>query len=337
MDAVIVLHPDGLKYNGQDSYEDVVKRVRAFVTDLARIVRPQNQISPFGKDSIRFSQGVFTVRVFNDKTLFDIASDEFKGAEADLFYSFFDEQSYTEEIPFDALQELAKYSKEEKICTAIAVLNSVPQSFSSEKERRAKENEKKRNYITFEKYEIVYDRRSWLFFRRQILGNHPGNEREFVSQCRCLFDRLQFSEECESSVSGYLDKIPRRLVYYLSCMNDSLKNLFCSEYAKTDGKMNLNTFLADFSGEYAFDESGSMEMDTPNKENYTFKFVDTSTANTYTNICCDAHMKIQHYDSNCTLQEAIRGEKCHGRIYFHFGDTGNATDRIKIGSIGKHI
>jgi len=337
MDALIVLHPDGLRYNGKDSYEDVVKKVRAFVTDLAKIIRPQNQALPFGNDSVRFSHGVFTVHVFEDKTLFDIASNAFIGEEADLFYSFFDEQGYTEELPFDALQDLSKYRKEEKICTAVAVLNSVPQTFSDEKERRAKENEKKRNYITFEKYEIVYDQRSWQFFRRQILGNHPGNAKEFVSQCRRLFDRLQFSEDCESSVSGYLDKIPRRLVYYLSCMNDSLKDHYCSEYTETNGRMNLNSFLANFSGEYAFDENGSMEMDTPNKEDYTFRFAASDRENTDARICCDAHMKIQHYDSNCTLQEAVRGEKCHGRIYFHFGDSGNASDRIKIGSMGKHI
>lgn len=337
MDAEIVLHPDGLRFNGQDSYEDVVKKIRAFVTDLARIVRPQNQVSSFVKDSVRFSEGVYTVQVFTDKTLFDIASKEFVGSEADLFYAFFDEQGYTEELPFDDLLELSKYREDEKICTSVAILNSVPQHFSDEKERRAKENEKKRKYITFEKYEIVYDWHSWVFFRRQILGNHPGNESEFVSQCRRLFDRLQFSEECELSVSGYLDKIPRRLVYYLSCMNDSLKDKYCSQYAETDGKINLNTFLANFSGEFDFDENGSMEMDTPNKDDYTFRFAASDSETEDKRICCDAHMKIQHFDSNCTLQEAIRGEKCHGRIYFHFGDSKDPSDRIKIGSMGKHV
>lgn len=337
MDAVIVLHPDGLRYNGQDSYADVVKKVRAFVFDLACIVRPHNQVNPLAKDSVRFSEGVYKVPVFNEKTLFDVASKEFVGAEADLFYSFFDEHSYAEEVAFDRLLELSKYRKDETICTAVAVLNSVPQSFSDEKERRAIENERKRNYITFEKYEIVYDWRSWLFFRRQILGNHPGDEREFVSQCERLFSRLQFSNECESSVSGFLDKIPRRLVYYLSCMNDCLKNQYCSEYIDSDGRINLNSFLAKFSGEYSFDESGSMEMDTPNKEDYTFKFASLDSDKTGTRICCDAHMKIQHFDCNCTLPEALRGEKCHGRIYFHLGDPRDASDRIKIGSMGKHV
>lgn len=336
-DAQIILHPGGLKYNGQDSYDEVVYKIKVFITDLARIVKPKDREGFLFKDEVLFSESVCTIPVYCNKTLFDIAQDEFKGEEASLFYSFFDEQCYIKEAPWEEVIKKTCPDPNEEKCTAVVVLNNRPQVFHDEKEKRAKENEKNLNYITFDKYEIVYDRCSWLFFRRQVLGNNPGTESEFVQQCRLLFDKLHFSDNCEYSVSGFLKKIPRKLVYYLSCMNDQLKDQYCCAIEKEQGKFNVNSFLSDFSGKYGFDESGSMERDTENKKDYTFVFSTSDESSLTQEICCDAHMKIQHFDSNCKLQEAVRGEKCHGRIYFNFGDPGDLTDRIKIGSIGIHV
>lgn len=336
MKAVIVLHPKGLEYNGQDSYEDVVKKLRSFVVDISQIVRPKGNATPFIKDEIHFSESIFSVPIYKKKTLFDIANEEFVGSEADLFYSFFDSESYFEEMPYEVLQEKTIFESDETDCTAIAVLNALPKVFHDESERRAWENEKNRNYISFDRYEVVYDRHSWLYFRRQILGNHPGSEEDFISQCILYFDSLIFSNDCVTSITGYLDKIPRRFVYYLSCINDNLKTEYCKVYRK-EGKININSFLEEFSGKYSFDKSGSMEMDTPNKENYTFAFSDGSQGDSVTKICCDAHVKIQYFDSNCQLPEAKRGEKCHGRIYLHLGDPNDLTDKVKVGSIGRHV
>lgn len=184
-------------------------------------------------------------------------------------------------------------------------------------------------YMTFDEYCIVYGKSSWVTLRRQILGNHPGKGDYFMKQCRQYFDNLTFSEVCEQRVEPYLNEIPRKIVYYLSCLNDCF-SAFRKQYPHPD---NMNEVLEGFSGKYLLDTAGSLQRTSVKKESYTFPFKSKSVAGVV-NVCCDPHLKIQHVDSN---KQSNNEGKVRYRIYFCVKDERVHPTNLLIGLIGPHV
>ena len=187
------------------------------------------------------------------------------------------------------------------------------------------------NYITFDKYQIVYGKESWHTMRRQIMGNHPGTPNEFINECRVHFPNIIFNDNCEVSVANYLNLVPRKIVYYLSCMNDRLQ-----AHMATSLTTDENVLLADFCGKYGFDEAGTRQSTPQKKKAYQFKFLKSGCEDkpcNYKTITCDPHMKIKFCDSNCkvVIKDFV------ARIYFHFGDDEIAKGKLLVGSIGPHV
>lgn len=305
------LHQNNLVYNGSDTETQVINKLNSFVDDLSFMKDPT-----FSKDDNRiiFTNSIFEVPVYKDENLISFSE---KHLERDKFSllmnlvcSFVSEESFE----VDDIKAKAVYCADEKdcVCTLI-VLNSED---SGEKKK-----------LQFDYYELVYNQGSWLTFRRQILGNHPGTPHEFLLSCNLFFDDLCFSDNCEDDLADVLALISRRLVFHLAYMNDYLFDFYRTYSSPND----MNSLLAEFAGKYGFDKDGSLSRTPKKKDNYTYKFPFQDKE-----ICCEPHFKIQHYDDGTNLNR--EGDKCRLRIYFDLNNRKyKGTDKhILIGSMGTH-
>lgn len=318
--ANIYIHADAIKYNGIDSKEEFLSKFSLLLNDLIEI---RNQ---FGKDNvIKVSPNLSMVKIYQDNSIYEVAS-SLEPEERNFIYFLLGNTSEETSVVLDDLLLLCRYDEKEEVCNSIVYLN-VP----SEKEQQVKNESAIIDYITFDKYEIIYGKDSWHTFRRQIIGNHPGNAHEFMLECSIHFSNIVFHPNCESSIVSYLDKIPRKIVYYLSCMNDKLL-----EQRSETGITDENALLADFCGKYRFDEAGTRQSTPGKKELYQFKFLKlgcNDVPENYKTITCDPHMKISSCDKNCKNPS----NDFVARIYFHFGDNEIAPGKLLVGSIGPHL
>ena len=129
----------------------------------------------------------------------------------------------------------------------------------------------------------------------------------------------------------YLETSPRKIIYYLSCLNDKFNEVYKRHLDKGS---DANTILKDFSGTYGLDETGSLQQRPEKKPLLTFCF--KSNDNSKCDVLCEPHLKISKEDSNCKVQP-IDYRNFHPRIYFSFSNPGVERGRILVGSIGRHI
>lgn len=313
----LYLHSDALKYNGTDSECDFKKKFTDLMSDLNTI---RNQ---YGKDNvIKISSTLYdgSIPLYCENNIYDIAA-SLDYEEKNLIFSIFGNDSEIFDLSLEKIEEMSVYQDGETECHTLVYLNKpIPP-----------ETTYPIIYMTFDKYEIIYGKESWTTVRRQVLGNHPGSAHDFVEECKKYFTNIIFHPNCETSIEGYLNLIPRKIVYYLSCMNDKLQ-----EYISKTGISDENELLAEFCGKYNFDDAGTRQATTKKKDLYQYKFLKCGcedVSSNYKTITCDPHMKISYCDSNC--KSPIK--KIRGRIYFHFGDDEIAKNKLLIGSIGPHV
>lgn len=316
MDVKLYLFPENFRYNGVDTETVFVKKFRNFIRDLSEIVSQDKK-----RVTILIPQDFYSIPVFLEKDIVAIAVEYLEPDEQSLLYATLYNTSMMEEgHDVEIIKKQTLYSKDEEFCVSTIVFNST------------EANRDNRKYIEFEQYKIVYTYNSWVYLKRQILGNHPDTSKAFMKECKTCFPDIKFSCNCEIVIGDYLKKIPRKIVYYLSCMNDKLIN-FYNNYPNPNA---MNDLLADFSGRYGMDKAGSLQMTANKKTNYTFDFVNTS--GDIKKKVCDPHFKIQHYDSNCSCVPNADSEKCYGRIYFCL-DKNEKDESLElfVGSIGPHV
>jgi hypothetical protein len=337
MIANLYLHPDTFVYNKKDSKEQVEAKVSALVDDMTRVVCEYGAENRF-----KVPMALSSTYIYNELTIIDIAeqclSHDCKG----VFYTMIaDTSDEYDDIPIDELREKCIYHEDEKEINTLLVFNVPTEDLTEEEKALSEEEAKKchqtiiRDYIKFDKYEVVYNKQTWQYLRRQILGNHPGNPSHFIEECRKYFPNLCFSNNCVSSLKdleyNYLETSPRKLVYYLSCLNDKFSDI--QNKHKLKGS-DANTILKDFSGLYGLDESGSLQQRPEKKALLTFKF--QRNDKTSCDVICEPHLKISKEDSNCKVKN-IDYSKFHPRIYFCFANSDIENGRIPVGSVGKHI
>ena len=310
MRANILLHPDSLKRNPNDSESEYMEKFSRFTNDVQDILI--NGLD----DHFIFSTSLYSAQLFEAKTIFEL-SEMLGREEKDIIYGILTNTAEIEDCSIGEYKNRCQYTKGEEVCSTMAILN--------EETTETNDNE----YIQFENYEIVYGYGSWQTFRRQILGNHPESASDFISCAKILFPSLFFHPNCENSVADYLNCIPRRIVYYLSCMNDNL-----IQYKNSCGTCQANDILEGFSVKYGLDKCGSIEMRPKHKPNFTYSFMDKN--GNCQRVCCEPHLKINKYDSNYSLSISDRLKSFNARIYFHFGSPDIQGGRILIGSIGPH-
>lgn len=325
MKAILYIHIDAVKYNGTNT-NGFVKNLKKFVRDLQEI-----DCWDAANNKIVVSEDIWIASVCNGMTFPNFINKYLERDEVNFMYQILANTSNKTNITYRELQENSIYKSDEKECISLIVLNELK---NESDEISSEENQVPQNpYMTFDNYQIVYGRDSWFCLRRQILANHPGDANSFMQDCRKYFPDLTFSKDCENRLeTKYLVGIPRKIVYYLSCINDCFSN-FRKNHANPNS---INLLLADFSGIYGMDEAASMQRTPEKKEQYSFEFYKYKSRTTK-KVCCDPHFKIRHYDENCLSAIKEDGEKCYGRIYFNLGDTDIHPTNILIGSIGPHV
>lgn len=337
MRANLFLHPDTFIYNKVDTFNQVSIKLVSLVYDMAKVITDYSIENQF-----KVPVALMSVPVYEGMTIIDLAESCLEKDGLGIFYSMLANTSEEyDNININDLRMMCYYYPEEKVVNSILVFN-VPEEDLSEEEKAKDEDDAKmkhqsiiHDYITFEKYEVVYSKQTWLHLRRQILGNHPENPASFVNDCREYFPNLCFHDNCVTSLTdseyNYLETSPRKLVYYLACLNDNFNALRESHIKKGN---DANTILADFSGKYGLDEPGSLQQNPAKKDLLTFCFMKNDK--TKCEVVCEPHLKISQEDKNYKAKK-IDYNKFHPRIYFYFGDPEIEKGRILIGSMGRHL
>ncbi|MBO2522596.1 MAG: hypothetical protein CW336_01885 [Bacteroidetes bacterium] len=314
--ANLYLHADALKYNGTDSDDEFLQKFSLLMCDLNDI---RNEHSD--ENRIKVSTALYegSCPLYKDQNIYEVTKSLGK-EEFGFICWLMGNTSDAVDLSLDELQPMTAYQKDESECNALVFLNKPVESKSSYPIK----------YMDFDQYEIVYGKASWITLRRQIMGNHPGSPKEFMKECELYFPNILFHSNCTSSITDYLSCVPRKIVYYLSCMNDKFL-----EHLKNSTTTDENVLLADFCGKYGFDDNGTRQSTPGKKSSYQFKFLKCGCADlpeNYKKITCDPHMKIKWCDDNKKTPNNFTA-----RIYFHYGDDEVAPEKILVGSIGPHI
>lgn len=345
MKAKFYLHPESIAFKDNVmSPEEYRQRWSTLICDIRMILRDKTEQNVLVSTEDFFNG----MPIFNGQPVYQyICGPSFTNDESTWLYEVLD-QTQTEEFSPQEIEKASFFNEQEekalKECKALIVINEVEQKETALAERN-------REYITFDKYAIVYDRRSWLYVRRQILGNHPESAESFFNRCKAYFPNITFSEHCLNSLSERCDGmgdeywrfIPHRVVYYLSCINDRFMDFMKAKYSnggnqadkEPDG--NLMNALEEFSGVYNFDRVASPQGNPKKKENYTFSFELPTIEGgkehmSVISINCGPHLKIEYIDSQYCSKGKMDTNNVHPRIYLtvHNG-------QIMVGHIGRHL
>lgn len=318
MIANLYIHKDAFQYNGTDSKEQVEQKMRALANDMRAVVYANSDENIF-----YVSDEALNCEVFSGVSLINAPSVFLDGDFSGIMYSMLANTAEEYEEPVEVLQTKTIYRPDEEEVNTLLYLN------------RSSTERDKAHYIQFDNYEIVYNQSSWIMLRRQILGNHPGTATEFIRDCRKYFCNLAIHDHCIDTLEDenyqYLNIVPRKIVYYLSCLNDG----FCAvKESHTTTATDANSILEDFSGQYGLEKPGSIGRDVSKKPLLTFPFSSTADPNVKIEMLCDPHLKISQPDFS---NQPVDYKSFNPRIYFHFGDTAVENGKILVGIIGKHV
>lgn len=318
MIANLYIHKDAFQYNGSDSEELVRNKLRALANDMRAVVYENLDENVF-----HVSADALNCDVFSGVSLIKAPSIYLDGDLGCIMYAMLANTSAEFTRTIDEIQSLSAYRPDEKEINTLLYLN------------RSLPNRDDTHYIQFENYEIVYNYFSWITLRRQILGNHPGTTTTFIHNCRKYFSNLVIHEHCIETLEDenyqYLSLVPRKIIYYLSCLNDC----FCRvKESHIRHSPDANSILEDFSGQFGLEEPGSIERDVRKKPLLTFSFTSSADASVSVNVLCEPHLKISQPDNS---NQSVDYKTFHPRIYFHFGDASVENGRILVGIIGKHV
>lgn len=308
MKAKFYLHPDCIKYDSIESEEAYVNKFSSLIKDLVEVIGDDS-----GETEYVFSDELYSAPIFEGKDIYAFAIEHLNRDSVTFLYQVLQQLGQPLSFTPEDIERISIYTRGAESCHALIVLNRPYTEASNDK------------YIQFERYELIYNKHSWLTVRRQILGNHPGTASEFMKCAKTYFPNIVFSPNCGNVIEPYLTIIPRKIIYYLSCINDRLIEF----WNKHSNKKSINDVYADFAGQYGMDRAGSQQSTPKKSEKYTFEF---TVDNASKKICCGPHFKITHVDDNCNDPTIQKNKKIHARIYFNIDKK-----KVYIGSIGPHI
>lgn len=330
MKANLYLHPEKFRYNGVDTWEEFSDKLNCLANDMCAVINDYS-----GDNQFKVYPSLFLTPVYEERTIYEVIPQCLEPDEMNIMYSMLSNTSEEEdEISIGDLKSKCFYTSEEKEVNSVVVLNN-PTHVVEDHQTVVDD------YITFDYYSVVYNKDTWYTLRRQILGNHPGTSREFVEGCRICFPDIVFHDNCIDTLKcpeyDFLIICPRRIVYYLSCLNDKFSE-FADKYIA--GKMDPNNLLENFSGTYAFDEAGSMQQNYTKKELLTFDFTVTDGVRREIplkdKVLCEPHFKIAKPDSN--YRGSSVKKDFHPRIYFNFERKKRIENgKYLVGQMGKHV
>lgn len=173
-------------------------------------------------------------------------------------------------------------------------------------------------------FQVIYNLKGWLDFRRYYLKIYPGNESFFIDECIKYFPNLYFHERNKASVGVILHNCSKKILYHLIALNDKFRE------NQQEG-LNRTQVLERFSINARLDETASLEGNPSRKLKLTFQF--TNSANVLEDICCEPHLKLC-YNDNYPGDNSYSTDR---RLYFHEGKVNIHEGKILIGHIGDHL
>lgn len=172
-------------------------------------------------------------------------------------------------------------------------------------------------------FQIVYNKRGWLEFRRHYLGIYPKNPDFYVEECKKYFPKIFFHERVKTEIGSILKDCPKKIIYHLAALNDKFRD------SQNQPNLNRSQVLEHFSTNANLDEKASLEGNAERKPDYTFLFLNTKSKEEE-KVCCEPHLKLCFSDTDTSYST-------ERRIYFHEGMSNIANGNILIGHIGKHL
>ena len=131
--------------------------------------------------------------------------------------------------------------------------------------------------------QIVYDKNSWLNFRRYHLGLFFGDAEYFIDECKKYYTELFLHENNYTSTGKILDGFSNKIIFHLSGLNDNLPNLLIKKNYN-----NHTELLSNFSTLASLDDQASLEG--ANKDRLKFSFTNKNAsffnAIIYIGLCC---------------------------------------------------
>lgn len=216
----------------------------------------------------------------------------------------------------DEIDKKSIYTPEESECHVLVVVNQSGSGSNSGLD-----------YMSFDKYTLVYDKDSWTVLRRQMLGNHPDSSSNFEAGCRDLFSNIDFGKESFADIEDCWSLMPRQIVNNLACLNDQ----FVAFYENYPGGKDFKSVVADFCCAFNFSKIASPQGSKTAKEEYTFA---DSTGQFRS---CGHHFKINKVDSNCRIDDGQHHQK-HCRIHFNYlASPAENQKKIFVGKILHHL
>ncbi len=237
MNANLYLHTNSIRWNGVDNEYELLSKLSKLTVDLISFKNNSKNTH----HNIKVSPQIYEVDICKSKKIIEII-EGLQREEKNYIYSILGNTSEECDLSYEELETKSMYDPGETECNAILFLNHNKTNISINP------------YMTFDRYQIIYNTQTLMVLYRQILGNHPGDAIHFMGECHICFPNIYFHVHCNDSIIDYLNRIPRKIVCHLACMNDCLLN-FIKE--KETGK-DANTVLEEFAGCYGL-ETGSLQ------------------------------------------------------------------------------
>ncbi|MDL2208905.1 hypothetical protein LJC54_02990 [Parabacteroides sp. OttesenSCG-928-J18] len=305
MIADLYLLTESIQHNGADSEDVILAKLNTFIEDLIHIdlYRDENKIF--------INPSIYSVNITETKNIFQIL-ESLERDKKNFLYGILYNGSNSTDLNVDEVRiKCTRHNRE--VCSGIIAFNAI----------RELDDE-----LT-----IIYNQKGWFDFRRFFLGIYPGDADFFIDECKKYFIKLFFHENNRTSIINYLHIFPKKIVKYLSDLNDLFPDFYENNYRNA---LNINDLLRQFSIMCEHDRHASLQGNPERRDSLTFDFFAyNEDADMYyvDNIYCEPHLKISKSDNY--PQDSRDDYPC--RIYFHFGKKNVENGRVLIGSIGPHV
>lgn len=120
MIANLYLHSEAFRYNGIDSEETVVKKIKNLLYDISDIVYKYSKENVFRTSNDLINNCM----IYKKESVMDFIQKHLDVDETTLFYSMLCNISDDYDLSYEELEELCKYDKDEKEVNSILVINS---------------------------------------------------------------------------------------------------------------------------------------------------------------------------------------------------------------------
>ncbi|OAV67416.1 hypothetical protein Barb6_02338 [Bacteroidales bacterium Barb6] len=174
--------------------------------------------------------------------------------------------------------------------------------------------------------QIIETLKNWYKFRRYFLSIYQGDADFFITECTKYFPNIYFHEHNRDTVGCILSKYPKRIIHYLSELNDKFIETQTSPYNRKDSLKRFYSICV-FNIEASDEGSSGKKEKSKVKRRDSFDFTDKN--GNICNVSCDLHLKL--------LKSDVGKISTDRRIYFHESIEHIASGKILVEHIGVHL